>query len=405
MWIFNANPIAIDTETHDPQLSKDEGPGYCRHDGFVCGISLAAKDPEGVLRAVYLPVAHAGDNLDKSQVRAFLNELFNKGEPKTFIFANATYDMGWLHNFGIRGFNRHTIRDVQIAEPLLDEEKITGYSLDVLSREYLDRSKDESAMQSLGLGSNYKEKMAMIPARYVGRYAEVDALNTYEIYFKQIPRLKEEQLWPVFELESKVTQICHHMSITGVRISIQKAEEAIASIDPIIKYLSRPLKGANINSSDEVGAYLAKAGVDLPRLKTGRISTKKEFLNGCKHKEAKRIITLRNLQKLKNDFLINGILKNAINGRIHSQFHQLSSKIDHFRKYLKDQGFRTATLQQNGYLYVYAYDIRGNMCIKRRYYRTPGGLLFDQVSYLYQKTQSKEQPITLRLDTLSGVEA
>ena len=54
--------------------------------------------------------------------------------------------------------------------------------------------------------------MWKLPARYVGKYAEADARLTYDIYQYQIPILKDEDLWKVWELETELIPVLLHMT-------------------------------------------------------------------------------------------------------------------------------------------------------------------------------------------------
>lgn len=51
--------IAVDLETRDPNLTK-LGPGWCRKDGYIIGIAVAAGDSSW-----YLPIKHDAGNLPR----------------------------------------------------------------------------------------------------------------------------------------------------------------------------------------------------------------------------------------------------------------------------------------------------------------------------------------------------
>ena len=108
--------ISLDTETRDPHL-LERGPGGVRYDGQVVGVSLS----DGT-QTVYLPVAHeGGDNLDKVQVFNYLEAQLKGNQPK--VGANLIYDLEWLRAEGIAVAG--DIRDIQIAEPLIDENQVS----------------------------------------------------------------------------------------------------------------------------------------------------------------------------------------------------------------------------------------------------------------------------------------
>ena len=73
-------------------------------------------------------------------------------------------------------------------------------------------------------GVDPKGGLWKLPARYVGPYAEADARLPLEIYAKQEKVLKEQGLWDIFELESRLLNVTLDMRFKGVRIDIDKAE-------------------------------------------------------------------------------------------------------------------------------------------------------------------------------------
>ena len=119
------------------------------------------------------------------------------------------------------------IRDRQVAEPLLDEEKDGGYSLANLSKHYLNETKDETLLREAAqaYGVDPKGGLWKLPARYVGPYAEADARLPLEIYRLQEIKIKEQGLWDIFELESKLIPMILDMRFKGVRINVDKAEQ------------------------------------------------------------------------------------------------------------------------------------------------------------------------------------
>ena len=90
--IDEANLIAIDTETCDPNL-KTMGPGGFRKDGHLAGISIATDSGYNE----YFPINHqGGGNLNKEKVISFLLYIYSK--KKKLVFANAMYDVEWLYS-------------------------------------------------------------------------------------------------------------------------------------------------------------------------------------------------------------------------------------------------------------------------------------------------------------------
>jgi len=308
--------LGLDTETRDPNL-KTLGPGYTRKDGYVVGISVANEHG-----AQYLPFKHlGGDNLDEAVVVGIVRRLI--ADADEVIMANATYDLGWLETLGIKV--HCPVRDVQVAEALLDEER-QSYSLDTLSMHYLKRGKQEDALAEAAkhFKVDPKGEMWKLPARYVGTYAEYDAINTLEIYKAQKPLLVEDNLFELFELESKITKICVKMSIKGVPVDLKAAEKLNTSLlkeeEALLKRFS-----FDIWSGQQIGSWVADfLKLSVPRTEKGNFSVTKDWLANSGHCELQKLNELRGLQRLRKVFIEDGILKTGSCGKIFPDFVQVA---------------------------------------------------------------------------------
>ena len=134
----NANEIAIDLETKDPNI-KDKGPGWPTMDGNIVGIAVAADGFVG-----YYPIAHEnGSNMDIKMVLDWIQDIVSG--PGDKIFHNAPYDVGWLRAHGIRITNGRII-DTMIAAALVDENRFS-YSLNALGFDLLGETKSEAELK------------------------------------------------------------------------------------------------------------------------------------------------------------------------------------------------------------------------------------------------------------------
>lgn len=309
--------VAIDLETCDPYL-KIKGAGYRTNSGKVVGVALADKNTE-----VYLPFDHlGGDNLDKSMVIAYVSDVVKNS--KELLFANATYDLGWLYTLGIKP--TCPVRDVQVAEALLDEEKFT-YSLDSLSKQYLGVHKNEAHLRKAAEAYSIdpKGEMWKLAARHVGKYAEADARYTWDVYQHQKPILKKQGLWNVWELECDLIPVLMHMTIQGIPVDLDKAEQLNKKLLIEEKEISKNLGSLDIWSANQVGQYLEERKVIVPRTEKGNYSVSKTFLEFSTDKHAQMIHKLRGINRLRKVFIEDGILKGHHNGRIHAEFRQTAS--------------------------------------------------------------------------------
>lgn len=309
--------IAIDLETCDPNLKK-LGPSYKRGEGKVVGIAIADEHQE-----VYLPIDHqGGDNLDKNLICNYVQNVVKNSTE--ILFANAAYDLGWLKVLGIN--ITCPVRDVQIAEALIDEEQYS-YSLNNLSKKYLKRTKFEDNLKKAAklYGVDPKGGMWKLPARYVGEYAEIDARNTWDVYQHQIPVLKEQGLWPVWELECKLTPVLVHMTMKGVPVNIDGAEQLNNKLKAKEKELKKHFSNLDIWSPAQLAHHIEKLGLVVPKTEKGNPSVSKDFLTNCDHPEVKLIHEARSINRLRKVFIEDIILNQNYKGRIHADFKQVAS--------------------------------------------------------------------------------
>ena len=128
-----AHTIAIDLETHDPDL-KTLGSGAIIGRGKVVGVAIAYKD-----KKFYFPMRHSDkvSNIAPNLVWKVLNKKIFQNKNITKVFHNAMYDVCWIRQES--GLMVHgPIVDTMIAASVIDENKLR-YSLDALSKEYLKR--------------------------------------------------------------------------------------------------------------------------------------------------------------------------------------------------------------------------------------------------------------------------
>jgi DNA polymerase I len=209
--------IAVDLETCDPEL-MELGSGNVVGRGKIVGISVAV---EGW--AAYYPIAHeGGGNMDKKLVLNWLQDLFK--QDSTFIFHNAMYDICWLRSSGITPPAK--IVDTMIAASLVNENR-WSFRLDALAKEYAGIGKDEAVLQAAAkeYGIDAKKDMWKLPSMFVGQYAERDAESTLKLWHRMKVELSDQDLWTIFETETRLFPCLVDMRFKGVRVDVEKADK------------------------------------------------------------------------------------------------------------------------------------------------------------------------------------
>lgn len=314
--------ISIDLETRDPNLLK-LGPGWCRNDGYIIGIAVAAGDSSW-----YFPIKHDAGNLPRSSVMSWLKKML--ATPKIEkVMHNAMYDLGWLRAEGIEVQGK--VIDTMIAAPLLNENR-RWYNLDSLARDYLSERKDEKMLRSAAeeFGINPKAEMFRLPSRYVGPYAEQDAAVTLRLWERLRADLVKDECTSIFELETSLLPVLLDMKTNGVRVDIDRAEQTKKELSQREKVLLEEVKKeTGVSIEPWVATSIAKAfdsvGVKYATTeKSGAPSFTKQFLANHEHPLAKKIVRIRELNKANTTF-VETILEHSHNGRIHCDFHSLRS--------------------------------------------------------------------------------
>lgn len=319
--LSSAKRIAIDVETHDPNL-ESMGPGCYRGECELVGVSIGTDDGwRG-----YYPIAHAdSSNFDKQAVLSWLKtELGRSNQEK--VGANLYYDLDVL---GCEGVPVAGIkRDVQIAEPLLDEN-LYEYNLESLAQRYLGEGKVEDAMvrwarAAFGCPENkVKRYMKEIPASLAGPYAEGDVDLPLRILDLQERRLEQQGLTALFDLESRLIDPLLRMRQTGAPIDATRAQQVSDVLNSRYKAAIDRMGGAYHNDKTYMQKVFDREGVDYPRTGKGNASFRKQWLEHTDHWLCKAVVEARKYEKMRGTFLEGYLGKHNVNGRIHCQFHQL----------------------------------------------------------------------------------
>lgn len=323
--------IGLDAETKDSLLTK-LGPGT-RRGGYVVGWSIAF---EGGPK-YYLPFRHdMGGNLDPTQVRKYMKDNFAtyKGE---VVGANLSYDLDYANAEGITFPEVSHFRDVQIADPLIYELH-HSFSLLNIGRRYGIEAKDETVLReaALSLGIHPKGGLWRMHSKYVGAYAENDASSPLEIYAKQRETLTKEDLWEVFNLESKVIPVLDRMRRRGVRIHLDRLTKieqwALAQETEALAFIKREtghsIEVGDVWAADVLQKPLKQIGMTIGKTATGKPQINAELLESSDHPVLKSLRWARKTNKMRTTFAASMrrymIIGPDGEGRIHCSFNQIA---------------------------------------------------------------------------------
>jgi len=322
----NVHEFALDTETFDPGLTS-LGPGFVYEKAKAVGISVYTDTGF----CAYFPLRHKGQNVEGwPLLKGWLWALLDDPR-KTVIFANAKYDMEVLWSLGIP-VKAWTV-DIQVVESLLDEDK-RSYSLASLSKDYGLKAKTKEVVESklvskgwvLRNGKADWSKLWRLDPSEVAEYAMDDAKLTYDIFQLQKPRIEQEELREVFELECELTPVLFDMRVTGIRVDLAKAEAENARLfDEGQRMLTEIRKFSpklNPFSPLQLGELMREMGLDPPQTEKGNDSVTNEFLLNSGFAPAVMIGEYRQAEKIRRDFVESVVLEGSYKGKVHPQWYQ-----------------------------------------------------------------------------------
>lgn len=327
--LSGAARIGLDTETKDPGLEAGLGPG-ARRGGYIAGISVAV--PEG--DSWYLPIAHeGGGNLDKEQVLRWASEQLSRpNQPK--VGANLLYDLDFLSVAGVEVAG--PFLDVQVAEPLINEFRFS-YSLETLATHYLGTGKDSDELYQYcadhyGGRATRKAQIGRVwkvPGGVAAAYAKSDALLPLRIMELQEKELAEQNLTELFDLETRLIPMLLAMRTRGTRVDPERAEQLSQDLDKRLVIAQQELWAIagtefNPNAPTEIGPLFDRLEIPYTLTpKSKQPSITKDYLKSIDHPIAVPMLEIRKIEHLKGTFIDGYVGKQAINGRIHCEFHQL----------------------------------------------------------------------------------
>jgi DNA polymerase I-like protein with 3'-5' exonuclease and polymerase domains len=323
--LTNVDVIGLDIESRDPKL-RESGPGFIRGDAEVIGISIATSDS-----AWYLPIKHAGGgNMDRGVVTRFVQDLVSSPN-RLIVGANLQYDIEGLDSLGIKIAG--PVFDIQVTEALIDEESVGGFSLDVLSKKYLNIGKDETLLRQAAdaYGVDPKSGLWKLPSKYVGPYACWDAMSGIRIREEQLKTVASEDLHEILALESKLLPILFKMRRQGIRMNLEAASKLSIRLkeeEDALRLKMFKQYGCHVDewSSMMIASLCDRLKLTYPRTLKGNPSFTGDFLDEaitvplfCD------ISDLRELSRLRSTFVDSWIFGNQVKGRIHPVWRQIAS--------------------------------------------------------------------------------
>lgn len=292
--------LVIDFETVDPYVKDGMGAGW------VYGIKVLGC-------AFQYPDGSADYILSKDAILKRIERT------KTLIVFNANYDIGILKMWSI-DINQFLIIDVLVMAKMYDTSKLS-YSLNNLSKEYLDDNKSDEPMGQIAIDSELinttdiskaikfakenMDKIQKINKQIVADYAIHDVVLTYQLY----ELFKQHDINYRHDFYSDLVKCLIHARARGVRIDLLKLLEVEAQLQLRIIECQRELnafnggEGVNCKSSKQLGQLLIKNGYNVEMTDKDNYKCDEAALKEMDNPIADCILKTRKLYTLKLNFI------------------------------------------------------------------------------------------------------
>jgi DNA polymerase I-like protein with 3'-5' exonuclease and polymerase domains len=328
--------LALDLETCDTRLNADRGSGWPFKAGYIVGVSVAYRGAAGI-RGLYFPIRHPdSDDFAPPRVFQWLRDLF--ASDVRIVTQNGLYDFGWLRaDAGLLMPPAERLEEIGALATIVDENRY-AYNLDALCAWRGLPGKNFAGLRegaaAIGLPKRAKPQAFIwkMPARFVGPYAEHDAVSTLALFESLEPVLDQEGTRAAYRLEIDLLPMVHEMRRRGVRVDIKLAERnrdlLLQRRDAVFVELSKKLGTAvgmaEIGRNKWLAETFDQHGVKYPRTKKGNPSFT-AGTSGWMHKDPhwlpQLIAKADKYNKAAVDFLQTHILDHVVNGRIHAEIH------------------------------------------------------------------------------------
>jgi DNA polymerase I-like protein with 3'-5' exonuclease and polymerase domains len=244
------------------------------------------------------------------------------------------------------GINPPANIDDTMAMASMVNENLPSFKLDYLCEWQGLPGKNEELLRQIMDHYKVPEKdikkyIWKLESKYVGPYAEQDAMSTLNLAQKLRPLLAAENLEKAYQVECDLMPITLKMKQCGIRVDTIKAEE---QADRILKGCSDDLDGLCHTLNDEVNIkrirssrwleeMFLKMGLGKPprtmaseTYRNGQASFDKVFMANHPHWFPKMVHSIKHRTDLAEKFLQKFILKYALNGRVYATINQFRSE-------------------------------------------------------------------------------
>jgi len=334
--------MAVDTEGRDDGLTKKRGSGWPTKEGFISGLAVAWREGT-VTRSFYAPVRHPDTEcMFVEKMAGWLKDHMDAGIQ--MIMHHGAHDLGWLRADWKLNCNGAKIADTEAMAMLVDENRLS-YALDRLCTWRKIPGKDERLLTEAAelYHINPKADLWQLPAKYVGPYAEQDAIATLCLAENLTEEINKQELGAALQLEHDLMPMVLEMRLRGVAVDEEAATnrkiQLLQERDHVLKELGDHLgKSVSIEDCRSPGTLedlFNQCRIDVPYRteKKGRPSFKAVWMRKHPHWLPRLVARAEQLTEAAEKFIQGFILDYLHKGRIHAAINQFRGEEGGTRSY------------------------------------------------------------------------
>jgi DNA polymerase I-like protein with 3'-5' exonuclease and polymerase domains len=352
--LTNVGDVALDSENLDQGLITGRGPGWAFRNnrsvgGWMAGVSAAWRQG-GEVKSIYVPIEHPdSDCFDKDVLARWVKHILRRKRGR-IKFCNAGYDLGWFNaELDLELPDGSIIDDVGCQAMMLDENRKakpgfkSAFSLDGIADWLGIPGKDERLLRDGAhaygyAGKDVKKFIAKLPSKFVGPYAEADAVATLLADEIMRPLISEDAMDDAYQTEMDLVPVIHSMRKRGIRLNVERCAQLgdrlmaryeanckkiydltkmRCSIDEI-RDRGWLIKICDMNKIDEYKKEAEGGGED-----TGFT---KDWMRASKSPLIRAIAEAKQCHEAATKFVKSYLLDSVYRGRIHANINQFMSE-------------------------------------------------------------------------------
>lgn len=266
---------------------------------YIIGIGVAT-----LSEAYYFPVAHVSHKLSKDIISELISIL---NDAKIIINHNIKFDLAGLSKLGFNTEGKEFI-DTLVMSRMCTEDRFAKLDLITSCNRFVGYTKDNKAELKEYMKKKKIKRYELVDHYFMGNYCIEDVINTRNLYFALLQKVKETHQEFVYEHEKRTTKTLFEMEYIGSKIDIEYCNKVYKELfDRAVEIENQALEitkePVDLLSPKQVGDYFHSLGIKSPgRTPAGKESWDEKVLININHPLVGVIKEYRTIRKLRDTY-------------------------------------------------------------------------------------------------------